>query len=92
MLEARTFLQFQEVIEDSAPVNQYDNTLVRYLAPPTLQPQLIIRPGESRTEYRLADICTSEKLRKILSDRLIQMTRTLTSKIFVQNLSSKLRK
>ncbi len=52
-LEAGTFSQFQAVIQDAlaASVNQYEDTplspLVLSLAPPTLQPQLKIRPGTS---------------------------------------------
>ena len=53
ILEARTFSQLQAVIQDAlaASVNQYEDTplspLVLSLAPPTLQPQLKIRPGAS---------------------------------------------
>jgi hypothetical protein len=51
ILDARTFSQFQAVIQDAATVNLYEDTplspLVLSLAPPTLQPQLKIRPGAS---------------------------------------------
>jgi hypothetical protein len=51
ILEARTFSQLQAVIQDAASVNPYEDTplspLVLSLAPPTLQPQLNIRPGAS---------------------------------------------
>ena len=79
IVEARTFSQFQAVIQDAASVNPYENTsFIRSLAPPTLQPQLIIQTGASggiltQSEYQLAQFCTEQKLKKRTSDRLIRM-------------------
>jgi len=48
ILKASTASQFQEVIEDAAPVNLDANPqLVRSAEPPSSLAQLIIRPGES---------------------------------------------
>ena len=48
ILKARTASQFQEAIEDAAPVNLDANSqLVRSAEPPSSLVQLIIRPGES---------------------------------------------
>ena len=47
ILKARTASQFQQVIEDAAPVNLDATQLVRSAEPPSSLAQLIIRPGES---------------------------------------------
>jgi hypothetical protein len=79
ILKARTASQFQQVIEDAAPVN-LDATpqLVRSAEPPSSLAQLIIRPGESGgllspTEFRFAKFCTEYKLKKRTSDCLLGM-------------------
>jgi hypothetical protein len=60
IIKARTASQFQEVIEDAAPVDLDANPqLVRSAKPPRSLAQLIIRPGESGrllspTEFRFA--------------------------------------
>ncbi len=63
ILKARTASQFQQLIEDAAPVNLDANPqLVRSAEPPSSLAQLIIRPGESGgllspTEFRFAKFC-----------------------------------
>jgi hypothetical protein len=79
ILKARTASQFQQVIEDAAPVD-LDATaqLVRSAEPPSSLAQLIIRPGESGgllspTEFRFAKFCTEHKLKKRTSNCLLGM-------------------
>ena len=79
ILKARTASQFQQVIEDAAPVD-LDATpqLVRSAEPPSSLVQLIIRPGESGgllspTEFRFAKFCTEHKLKKRTSNCLLGM-------------------
>ena len=99
ILKARTASQFQQLIEDAAPVNLDGNPqLVLSAEPPSSLAQLINRPGESGgllspTEFRFAKFCTEHKLKKRTSDCLLGMLkeRALFSKIFMQTLSGKLR-
>ena len=67
IFRARTASEFEGVIKDAAPIDVDVNPqLVRSAEaaePPSLQAQLIIRPGESGrlltvTEFRFAKFCT----------------------------------
>jgi hypothetical protein len=90
IMKARTASEFQVVIEDAAPVDLDANPqLVRSAEPPPSLAQLIIRPGESGglltgTEFRFANFCTEEKLKKRTSDRLLGMLKERA--IFLEDL------
>ncbi len=84
--------QFQQLIEDAAPVNLDANPqLVRAAEPPSSLAQVIIKPGDSGrlltpTEFRFAKFCAEHKLKKRTSDCLLGM---LKERAFILEVSSR---